>query len=136
MTKQSGNGVVVKTTKKDSKPNKKASGNAKKQPKGNAMIASWDELRKMTIGEFEQSIDRLDLDKLVDYKADTYYVKADKRKEHPKEALFIPLNEPVGDKTHKFIGQTDAIAIGDFATANPMVAVLTEIAYRRGNPYI
>lgn len=133
MTKQSAAKVVVKMTKPAGKQTTK--GNTKKVAK-NTKIASWDELRNMTIGEFEQSIDRLDLDKLVNYKADTYYVKADKRKEHPKEALFIPLNEPVGDKTHKFIGQTDAVAIGNFAVASPILAVLTQIAYVQGNPYI
>lgn len=140
MTKQSSTGVVVKAANKDSKKDKPV-GNGKqkptKQPANNAMISTWSELRGMTIGEFEKSLDRLDLDKLVDYKADTYYVKADKvKKEHPKEALFIPLVVKDGDKTHKFVGQTDAVAVSRFSYAKPIESILWHIAYLKGNPYI
>lgn len=134
MTKQTP--PKVATSKKVAPKNgKQTTGNAKKVAK-NTKISSWDEIRNMTVAEFEANIDRLDFDALVNYKADTYYVKADSKKEHPKEAYFVPLVEPVGDKTHKFIGQTDAVADARFVYASPIEAIIQKIAYLKGNPYI
>jgi hypothetical protein len=130
MSKQSASKVVAH---KVATTGKKV-GNAKK-PAKNQMISTWNEVNEMTVAEFVANTDRLDLDKLVNYKADPYFVKADVKKAHPKEAFFIPV-EGIEGKTHKFMGQSDAMAIGSFVERDPIVAILQLIAYRRGNPYI